>query len=879
MMFDLDKAVRSWRKNMASNESLEDGTLAELESHLLDEIDRLSEAGKSLREAFGQAVQTIGFPDHIGAECYKTSTRRWSGRPPWKPSRWIPSLASNYFKTTVRKLKRHKGYSAINIAGLAIGMAICLLILLWVRDELSYDRFHANSRHIFRITSENHTGGRIDASAGSPAPIGPTLKEIFPEIRRYTRVQSGWTGWFLHYGDINFMEERLAAVDPSFFEVFPFPFIKGDPKTALLERHSIVLTKTLAAKCFGDEEPLGKTMQISDSDMTVTGVIEDPPHNSHLQFDYAFPAVNMTDWRSSRLDSWKYDQFATYILVHENTRISELGKKILDIVKNYDSEANLKLFLQPLKDIHLHSAGMNSWMVVYPNPGNIDYVRIFSVIAACILLLACINFMNLSTARAGTRVREVGMRKVSGADRSDLIQQFFGESLVLAFLSLILAVLLAEFLLPAFNLLSGKSLSLDLTAGPEIILGLLAVALVTGIVSGSYPALFLSSFQPVKVLRPSVRYDTGRGGALRKVLVVSQFTFTVVLIIGTVVIHSQLRFIQNKDLGYDKDNIMTFASYGQYDENYPASRGELLQNPNILNVCRAFPPGPGHDGNTEVTWEGKDPAVEVMFFNEAVDYDYLDTFGMSMAEGRFFSPKFPTDTENYIINETAVKAMGLDNPLGKKLTYREASGTIIGVIKDYHGGSLHRKIEPKVITYSPGGFFVCVKYRGAENKVIGFLKEKWDKFVPGCPFQYRFLDESIAAQYETEHHIGRIFQYFSGLAVLIACLGLFGLASFSAERRTKEIGIRKILGASASGIIFSFSKEFAKWVLLANLIAWPAAYWIMFAWLQRFAYRIDLDIKIFMLSAAASLAIAVITVSYQSLRTALANPVDSLRYE
>ncbi|MGD9347531.1 MAG: FtsX-like permease family protein, partial [Candidatus Aminicenantes bacterium] len=539
-----------------------------------------------------------------------------------------------------------------------------------------------------------------------------------------------------------------------------------------------------------------------------------------------------------------------------------------------------EVFLQPLSAIHLHSTDINSWEVVYPNPGNITYVYIFGLIAVCILLIACINFMNLATARSSTRAREVGMRKVSGARRIDLIKQFIGESIVLSVLSLGLGILCVELLLPAFNRLSGKQLSLQYTESFLLWITLLAIALLTGIAAGSYPALFLSAFQPSKVLKSSAHLTSTGGGLLRKFLVVGQFVFTTLLIIGTLVVYGQLRFIQNKDLGYETDNIFTFATYGQFGQNYEAAKNELLQNPNILSICRAFPPSPGFRGTENVDWEGKDPTAEFKIFSDIGDYDFLQTFGIKMAEGRFYSREFPTDRDNFVVNETAVNKMGLESPVGKRFTLGGKKGTIIGVVKDYHGGSLHNPILPKVISLSDRGFFVCVKFRpGNVREVIVFLKEKWEKFVPGHPFRYGFLDDSIAEAYEAERRIGTIFQYFTGLAILIACLGLFGLASFTAEQRTKEIGIRKILGAKVSGIVFLLSKEFARWILAANLLAWPFAYFLARKWLQGFAYRMSLGWEIFVASSVLALAIAIITISYQAIKAAIANPVDSLRYE
>ncbi|MFZ5517561.1 MAG: ABC transporter permease [Candidatus Zhuqueibacterota bacterium] len=787
-------------------------------------------------------------------------------------------MFKNYLTIALRNIKRYKGYSFLNVIGLAIGMAVCTLILLWVQDELSWDRFHKNNDHIFRVISEDRSGGNLIRSVGSPSLIGPTLVEEYPEVENFTRVQSGWSNWYLHLGDKIFITEKLACADPSFFEIFQFPFLKGDPKTALHDRYSIVLTERLAKKIFGDDEPMGKIVQMSDTDLKVTGVMKDIPHNSHLQFDYIFPVINMTEWRESKLDSWTYTQFTTYILTKKNIDLNDLKQKMAGMVIKNIPDSKITLDLQPLKSVHLHSMHLNSWNIVYPNPGNITYIYIFSIVAILILALACINFTNLSTARSGARAKEIGIRKVTGAQRRDIIIQFLGETLLLSFLALFVSIILVEILLPTFNSLASKQLSLDPTKNLSSLFVLLGIVILTGIVSGSYPALYLSSFQPAGVFRAMAQFSAGKGGALRKVLVVSQFSITITLIILTAVIYWQLHFIQNKDLGFDQNNIISFASYGQYGMNFEAAKNELLQNPNILSVSQAFPPGPGFGGTTQVQWEGKDPTREIMLFSDLGDYDFLKTFGLKMAAGRFYSREFISDDANFVLNESAIKRMDLNEPIGKRLTINGKTGTIIGVVKDYHGGSLRNFIQPKVISLR-NGFFVCVKYSGSEQGIVSYLEQKWKKFVPGHPFRYQFLDESIENLYTTERKIGKIFGYFSGLAIFIACLGLFGLASFMAGRRTKEIGIRKVLGAKVAGIVLLLSGEFTLWVLIANIISWPVAYWAASQWLQGFSYRINLGWEPFVLSAMVVLVISIFTVSYQAIKAAVTNPVESLHCE
>jgi putative ABC transport system permease protein len=789
-------------------------------------------------------------------------------------------MLKNYIKIAFRNVLRHKGFTLINVTGLSVGIALCILILLWVQHELSYDRFHNNLDNIYRVVSIDIDEIRETLSAGSPAPVGPALVETYPEIKNFTRVQSGWSGWHFTYDERTFIKERLACADPSFFQIFKFKFIKGNPETALKDRYSIVLTERLSKKVFGDIDPLGKIIKKGNTDMLITGIIEDIPENSHIQFDYIFPIINMTQWRESQIDSWDYTQFATYLEIDEEVNIENLNRKIAGTVKGINPQSKFTISLQSLKDIHLHSYGMNSWMIVYPNPGNITYIIIFSVIAICILLLACINFMNLSTARSLIRTREIGVRKVAGAHRKDLIYQFLGETILFAFFSFLIAILIVEITLPNFNVLSGKNLNFSFFENSKTFWGTLLIVIFTGFISGSYPALYLSSLKPVQTLSKLSSKVSGHKGLLRKILVVVQFSFTIILIFCTIMIFRQLNFIQNKDLGFDKDNIIYFASYGQFGQNYEASKNELLKNPDILSICMAFPPGRGYRGTSDVDWPGKDPSNSTQFFTEFVDYDYLKTFNMKMKNGRFYTREYTTDPANYVLNEAAVEAMGIDDPIGKKFSHNGESGTIIGIIGNFHGGSLHHSIRPKVMKFSSEGFFICVRYRpGKTREIVEFLEEKWRKFVPGHPFRYNFLNESIENFYQTERKVSDIIQYFTFLAIFIACLGLYGLASFMAERRTKEIGIRKVLGAKVTGIVFLLAGEFSKWVIIASLIAWPVGWFLMRDWLEDFAYRIDIDIWAFLFSASFALLFAVATVSYQSLKAARSNPVEALRYE
>ncbi|HEX9974328.1 MAG TPA: ABC transporter permease [bacterium] len=784
-------------------------------------------------------------------------------------------MFKNYLKIALRNIKKHKGFSFINVTGLAIGMAICILMLLWVRDELSFDRFHENGDQIYRVVSEIHTADHISRNARTPNPLGLTLKAKYPEIINFVRFQ-GFDQWLVKYEDKSFINDNLGTADPSFFEMLSFPFIKGDPKTALKDKNSIVITENMAKKYFGDEDPMGKVLKILE-DFTVTGVIKNIPENSHFHFDCIFPIEIMESFWETNFDDWRAIRFYTYLQLGKNNSGEMVSQKIANVVRDHLPSSNTKIYLQPLRDVHLRSDF--EWDLDNYAQGSMTYIYIFTLVAFCILLLACINFMNLSTARSMQRAKEVGMRKVSGAQRSDVIKQFFGESILLTFIALFLALILTELILPVFNNLSGKQLSLEFFNNFGFLIGLLGIALLTGIISGSYPAIFLSRFHPAEVLKGVSHWSTNRGTSLRKILVIFQFALTTILIIGTTVIYNQVNYIRNKNLGFNRDHIITFGSHHM---NYEPFKNELLKNPNILSMTQSQAPNLQPWGVIGFNWEGQTPdQKDIMLYPVQVDYDYLKTFNIKMAEGRFFSKEFSTDaTQAVVINETAAKVLGMKSPLGKKISHEQLQGTIIGVIKDFHQSSLHNQIEPLIFHIPEEFHLICAKLNSKNiSKTLALIEKTWKKFVPNYPFTYEFLDKTIDNQYKAEQKISTIFKYFTILAIFIACLGLFGLASFMTEQRTKEIGIRKVLGASISGILFLLTREFTKWVLFANLIACPIAYLAMNKWLQNFAYRINLGVWIFVLSAVIALIVALVTVGYQAIKAALANPVESLRYE
>jgi putative ABC transport system permease protein len=875
-MFYLEKAIKKWRKTLRKNEALEDGYITELESHLRDEIDRQITLGKYREEAFEVAVKCIGQIDNIGAEYFKTDTRQLSGRPPWQSRRLMPALLWNYFKIAFRKIKRQKGYSFINIAGLAIGIACCILILLWVQDELGYDRFHKNVNEIYRVIAEESLpSGEQVQYVPTPPALAPALKEDFTEIVNASRIRPGGRT-LVKYGDKLFYEERVIFTEASFFELFTFPFIRGDSKTALSDPFSIVLTEEMAEKYFGEEDPMAKILRIGNQfDFQVTGVIENIPPNSHLRFDFYVPFILLTRFGQD-INRWDDNSYYTYVLLQKNVPYQSVKEKISSSIKKHRPVDTHTLDLQPLTRTHLYS----NFLFDIGEHGDIKYVFIFSVLASFILIIACINFMNLATARSGHRAKEIGMRKVIGANRKDIIKQYLGESILLSFIALIFAVLLIELFLPAFSSLSGKTLKLDLFSNGQVIFGLIGIAIISGILSGSYPAFFISAFRPVKALK-GVLKTGGKSSSFRKILVVAQFAITIALIIGTVVVFNQLNFIKNRKLGYEKEHLLYIPLNGEILRKYEAVKNELLKNPNFINVTLSsdLPTDTVHRWGG-LDWPGKNPEDSREIYFYTVDFDFVKTFRIEMKEGRDFSINFPTDKSNYIVNEKAASVMGLEKPVGQWFSLRGEKGTIIGVMKDFNFKSVRTEVEPLILRIANYYNYMFVRIRpGHTHEAISFLKRNWKSYSPNFPLEYHFLDAQFDNLYLAEHRLGTIFKYFTFLAVFIACLGLLGLAAFMAEQRTKEIGIRKVLGAKVSGIVLMLSKEFAKWVLIANIIAWPVAYFAMSNWLQNFAYRTSIGIWTFVLSAALALTIALLTVSFQAVKAATSNPVDSLRYE
>ena len=783
-------------------------------------------------------------------------------------------MFKNYIKVAVRNLKKYKGYSFINVLGLSIGMACTILILLWVQDELSFDRFFTNSGRLYRVVdSEKYSNGEESLFSVNPPALAPSLVNQYPDIENAARLRIVKSS-VIHYAEKRFHEDNLTFVDPSFLKMFKLFFISGISNNALSDVSSIVLTQKMAEKYFGNEDPIGKTIRVDNRfDFIVTGVIEDLPSNSHMQIDFLLPFNSIKNFGFT-LEGWNSFAHTTYVLLAKGADYQTVSKKIKNTIIQNGSNEKITITLQPITDIHLYSNNM----IGIGGTGDITQVYIFSVIALLILLLACINFMNLSTARAGNRSKEIGMRKVVGARRKEIIFQFFFESIVFAVISLIFSIIWIFSLLPEFNSLSGKELTFKILNDSGMLLLIFGVAIFTGILSGVYPALILSAFKPVRVLKGSFRLGSGNK-KFRKVLVTFQFVLTIVLITGTVAVNRQLHFVQNKSLGFNKDQLLCIKLPGELNKKFDFIKERLQENEGVMSVAGISYPPSGILSSTDVNdWEGRKSDSPFLIYNLSATYNFVKTMQLKVDQGRFYSREFKTDTAlGCVVNEVAVRAMDMKSPVGKKVLGLR----IIGVIKDFNFTSLHSKIAPLRIFFDPSGIKQLLIRIQPHNMgyTVSSLEKTWNKIAPDFPFEYNFLDEQIDKLYSADQRAGNVINIFSFLALFIACLGMFGLASFTAEQRVKEVGIRKVLGAKLSGIILLLSKEFAKYVLLANLFAWPVAYFVIDHWLQNFAYRIDISWWIFVFSCAIALLIALATVSFQAVKAATANPVESLRYE
>ena len=805
-------------------------------------------------------------------------------------------MLKNYFTIAIRNIVRHKGYTFINILGLATGIICCLLILVYVQDEISYDRYHEKSDQIYRIINAGVIRGNQIEMPLVSGPWGPAMVEEFPEVLEAVRIKPPDSRWVIEYGEKKFPEKGLYFVDPTFFEIFDVEMVAGDPETALDAPYSIIITEEMAEKYFGQEDPLGKII-IGDNwiNLNITGIMRKHPPSTHMEYDFlvnfetlnrAMEPVNNRLLYGDLSRNWQNFRIYTYLLLDANADPEAVEGKMRTLIEERlgkilrTAGVELNPYLQKLTDIHLKS---NLEGELGPT-GDESYIYIFSAVAVFILLIACINFMNLSTARSENRAKEVGIRKVVGADRFQLIKQFLGESTIFTLFASVIAGIAVIFLLTPFNAIAEKSISASSFISVQTGLLLIGIVIVVGAVSGSYPAFLLSAFKPAEVLSGK-KHKGASGGLLRKILVVVQFSISVFLLIGLSVIYSQMGYIKNRPLGYDKENIIAVPlSDPAPRSTYDSYKTALLSNSRVMSVSAASTLPGGLFGIGLLRPVGRPPNENLTVQIMNVDYDFIETFGMQLLEGRDFSREFTTDLNRaLLLNEEAVRQFGFDSGLDKRLTPGGQNVLpVIGVVKDYYFKSLHQNIEPfaMILAAEQGFNWVFIKTTSASiSSVVQFAEQEWSRTNPGHPFEYSFVDSHNDMMYQSEMKLSRLFSIFTGIAIYIACLGLFGLASFTAVQRTKEIGIRKVLGASVGGIVVILSKEYVKWIVLANIIAWPLAYYFMHRWLEGFAYHTSLSILAFLASGILALIIALLTVSFQTIKTARSDPVDSLRYE
>lgn len=788
-------------------------------------------------------------------------------------------MFKTYFKLAYRNMIKDKAYSIINITGLAIGLASSILILLWVQNELSYDKFHKNANQLYRVVCDFGDSKNAANSAGMPAG----LKAELPVVKNAVRIKPANTT-LLQVGDKKFQEDGAFYVDPSFMDMFSYPLVKGDRSTALNQVNSILITQAMATKYFGNEDPIGKIIrQDNKENLQVTGVLANFPANSDLQFDFIMPmaSIGKTNF-DLKNNVWDNFNFWDYIQLDKNfdpspANLAKLQTQIDQIFHKHSPDTKALFYLQPLTKIHLAPDRLGD----EPGHGNAQYVSIFFIIAVLILVVACINFMNLATARSARRAKEIGLRKVAGAIRGQLVLQFLSESVLISFLSLLLALLLVQLFLPVFNQLATRKLALDF-ANIQLWASLIGIALFTGLISGSYPALFLSGFNPVKVLKGNVK-SMGGNLIFRNTLVVVQFSVSIVLLVGTVVIYNQLQFIKDRNPGFEKANLLYIPMTGEIWGRQQAFKDELSQNPltSDFAVITDLPTNLG-GWTLSVGWDGKDPHSQMSFPVMAVNEDFTHTFKIDVLAGRSFSKAFKTDSANYMINEKMAKTMGLtaNTAVGKPLTLWGNKGTIIGVVRDFNFKPIQQNIEPLVMPFNKiGGYFVVRTTPGKTAATIQALSKVSQEINPAYPFNFDFLDQDLSKLYKGEQQMGNIFNLFAALGIFISCLGLYGLSAFMAEQRTKEIGVRKVLGASVFNVVYLLSSGITRLIVIAIVIAIPVSSYAVNSWLAGFAYHINVSWVVFFIASVAALGIAWVTVSYESVKAAIVNPIKSLRTE
>ncbi|WAC09919.1 ABC transporter permease [Dyadobacter pollutisoli] len=786
-------------------------------------------------------------------------------------------MFKNYFKIAWRNLLKNKTFSLINILGLALGMACSLLIMLWVQDEVRMDRYHKNDTRLFSVMENQYYSGAVNTFSSTPGILAENIVKDIPEIQMASQLLWEESPVFTVGNVLDNEKGRYAQGD--FLSMFSFDLSQGDPKTALKRPDGVVISQKLVNKYFKGQDPMGKTIRVDNKDdVIVTGILKEISPYSSMTFDFL---MSYDRWQKNNKWSqeWGNNGPRCVVMLAGNTSVEKVNAKIKNYIKTKNKDSNVELFLINYGESYLYS----NWEAGKQNGGRIEYVRMFTIVAVFILIIACINFMNLATARSVKRAKEVGLRKVVGAYRSSLITQFMGESILITLLALFFAVVLVVVLLPSFNALTEKKLALDFL-DPSLLLLLLALATATGLVAGSYPALFMSSLNPVVVLKGALKFKPS-AAYFRQGLVVFQFGLSILLILSMIVVYNQIQYIQSKNLGFARENLLYISDIERgMAKNFASFKQALENEPGIKSVSSSQANPMNYGSSTQgVRWPGKDTTQQLLFNVNPSGYDFVKTMGIKLLDGRDFSPEFGTDTSNYLINEAAAKKIGYKDPVGKELTMWGKKGKIIGLMKDFHIGSLHVAIEPLIVSLQPKqdtwGAALIRTEAGRTSQAIENIEKLFKRYSPGIPFKYHFADEEFGNLYKAENVVSKLSNYFAFLAIFISCLGLFGLAAFTAEQRTKEIGVRKVLGASIANVVGMLSMDFVKLVALAAFIAFPIAWYFLRGWLEKYAYRIDIEWWYFVVAGVAALLIALFTVSFQAIKAALMNPVKSLKSE
>jgi putative ABC transport system permease protein len=900
-MFDLENAIRQWRATLEKNEALEDGYKEELESHLRDKIDHFMSLGKAEETAFDEAVRMLGDPDSIGADFFRTDTRRRHGRFPWEERRLAFPLLAHYFKIGFRKLKRQKLYSLINIAGLAVGLACCAVIILYVANELTYDRFHPEAGRVFRVAAHFKNPVGEYWSAATQSPLGPALKADYPQVEKAVRLvppPENASHVLVVRDDRRFFERRVWFVDNEIFQVFRLPFVQGRPEAALIDPYSVVITEGMARKYFGNDSALGKTLNIEidydtptveGRDFVVTGVIKNAPLNTHFKYDLLLSMATMRANDPKFEERWEDFHYKyTYVKLGPSADVKDIEKQIQGVAAR-SLGPGMEFFryvLQPVAGIHMNSRFLGE---IEP-PGNWNYIAIYSMIAFLILLIGCMNFVNLSAALSSTRTREVGLRKVVGAGRRQLIRQFLGESFLITLAAFAVAFVLAYALLIPFNRMAGTQLSLAGFGRPVVALSLLGLLVLVGFGAGFYPAVVLTAFKPVSVLQGKTA-SALRGSLMQKVLVVGQFGISVFLVICTLIVFRQLGFMRGSALGFNPKQKLILrvqSNLAHLRRDYEDIKKDFLRNPAVTGaVVSSSVPGDALSSGYYLTTKPGDFKNAPRLLVITVDYDFLSEYGIKMLAGRPFERGLGSDAKGaFVVNRAGARALGFssaEEALGKgfQAHYNRLTKQIIGVTDDFHYRGMKELVGPLILDIESSLMSTITLSIRTDNMadLMRFVRAQWDVHFPGVPFEYSFLDENFDREYRYEEQMSKMLGMIAALGIGVACLGLFGLASFVVLRRQKEIGVRKVLGASTANIVGMLSRKYVLLILVSVALASPAAWFSMKTWLQGFAYRIDVGWVVFVLAAAGALGVALLTVGIHGIRASGVNPADSLHTE